>query len=514
MSDDELSDDMQELNDLIAEYRSKEQEEEQNEQQQKETSNENNEGNEPGDDNTMEEISTPMDKVIFGDKTKLIKNLEKAVTKAKKPKTVETQSDEVEETNSDGKRKAPKRKPVWTDADDEEIQLGEIKLETKRTGLLDHLKKDKTYKEYLTSRFTRIVNQPKWASLEEKEKQDSDEDDELLRTVGFLNKPTEAILTSGQINIKRMKDLNRATYAEGNINSIQFHPTSTAAMVAGDRGIVTIYAIDGTQNDKLHNIHIPNFPISCAKLLPCGTKAIFGSTKHHGYIYDLINAKESRYPLRREFGDLSNFTVSPCGRYLVSSGYSGEIHVFEAKTFEIIRTLKQNDVAAGMCFTADSKRLIVSGKSSTISVFSMRQQRMEHKFIDDGCIVGNAMDLSPNQRLLATGSMEGVVNVYDFDKVMLSPSPLPEKTFLNLTTSISCVRFNHSSEMLGFCSGLYKDAVKLAHFPSATVYSNFPGNNPKLEQVRTLEFSPQSAYFALGTTKKCPLFRLKHFKNY
>ncbi|KAM7344035.1 U3 small nucleolar RNA-associated protein 18 homolog wicked [Cochliomyia hominivorax] len=513
MSDDELSDDMQELNDLIAEYRSKEEGEEQQQQEENTTDDKNESTGQNVENDNNEEVSCSMDKVIFGDKTKLLKNLEKAITKSSKQKVTQSDSEEEAETISN-KRNALKRKPVWTDADDEEIQLGEVELPNKRTGPLDHLKKDKSYKEYLTSRFTRIVSQPKWASLDENNKEENDEDEELLRTVGFISKPSESILTSGHVNLKRMKDLNRATYAEGTINSIQFHPSSTAALVAGDSGIASIYAIDGTQNDKLHNIHIPNFPIHCAKLLPCGTKAIFGSVKQYGYIYDLLSAKESRYHLRRDYGNLSNFIISPCGRYMASAGYSGEIHVFEAKTFEIIRTLKQNDEVAAMCFTGDSKRLIVSGKSSNVSIFSMRKQRMEHSFIDDGCIVGRVMDLSPNQRLLATGSREGVVNVYDFDKVMLSQTPQPEKRFLNLTTSISCVRFNHSSEMLAFCSRLCNDAVKLAHFPSATVYANFPGNEPKLEKVRCLEFSPQSAYFALGATKKCPLFRLKHFQNY
>ncbi|XP_023298170.2 U3 small nucleolar RNA-associated protein 18 homolog [Lucilia cuprina] len=522
MSDDELSDDMQELNELIAEYRSKEEEDEKEEQQQVSPEEDNTKTSEQ-DDVDVKNTGVPMDKVIFGDKTKLIKNLEKAVTKVSKHKaTTEKEPDnegsdggEKNDTNEGDKRKAVKRKPVWTDADDEEIQLGEVKKETKRTGPLDHLKMDKSYKEHLTSRFTRIVNQPKWASLDEKEKQDSgDEDDNLLRTVGFLNKPAESVLTPGHLNMKRMKDLNRATYGEGVITSIQFHPTSTAALVTGDRGIATIYAIDGTQNDKLHNIHFPNFPIRCARLLPCGTKAIFGSVTRHAYLYDLMNAKETCFRWSQDFGNLCNFQISPCGRYLVAAGICGEIHIYEAKTFELIRTLKQNDQVASLCFTGDSQRLIVSGKSSNINVFSMRQQRLEHKFIDDGCIVGNAMDLSPNQRLLATGSREGVVNVYDFDKVMLSSSPQPVKTFLNLTTGISCVRFNHSSELLGYCSSYCKDAVKIAHFPSATVFANFPGNMPKLEHVRTLEFSPHSAYFALGSNKKCPLYRIKHFQNY
>ncbi|XP_075167184.1 U3 small nucleolar RNA-associated protein 18 homolog wicked [Haematobia irritans] len=507
MSDDELSDDMQELNDLIAEYREKE----------------DTENNEDIETKVVEKTEgpneVPMDKVIFGDKNTLLRNLKRAVDHKGKTEARDSANSE-DESDDERERKKPKqRKPVWVDADDEDIQLGDVKKETKRSGPLDHLKLDKSYKEHLTARFTRIVNQPKWASLDEKdkEKQSDDEEDgdsELLRTVGFLNKTPEGILAEKHLSAKRMKDVNRATYAEGNINSIQFHPSSTAALVAGDKGIASIYAIDGTQNDKLYNIHIPNFPIKCAKILPCGTKAVFGSFTPYGYLYDLMTAKETRYYLRKESGNLSNFVISPCGRYLVSAGRFGEIHIQEAKTFEIITTLKQNDNVAALCFTNDSQRLIVSGRSANVCVFSMRQQRLEHSFIDDGCINGKAMDISPNQRMLATGSMEGVVNVYDFDKIMQSKTPLPEKTFLNLTTAIGSVKFNHSSELLAFASYQCPNALKMAHFPSGTVYANFPGFMPKLGFIRTLEFSPHSAYLALGNAKECPLFRLKHFKNY
>ncbi|XP_005188397.1 U3 small nucleolar RNA-associated protein 18 homolog [Musca domestica] len=512
MSDDELSDDMQELNELIAEYREKEEAEngdkanEQNEESEQNNANEAVKKQKNVD--TSGPIEVPMDKVLFGDKDKLLKNLKRAV--GQKAKT----GDDEEE--KEGSKK--KRKPVWVDEDDEVIQLGDVKKENKRTGPLDHLKLDKSYKEHLTARFTRIVNQPKWANLDEKDKakrsDDEGDDGDLLRTVGFLSKPAEGILLEKHISAKRMKDVNRATYAEGNINSIQFHPSSTAALVAGDKGIASIYAIDGTQNDKLHNIHIPNFPIKCARLLPCGTKAVFGSNAKYAYLYDLMTAKETRYNLRKDSGNLSNFTISPCGRYMVSAGLCGEIHIQEAKTFEIIASLKQNDKVATICFTNDSLRLVVSGNSANVCVFSMRQQRLEHRFIDDGCIAGKAMDLSPNQRLLATGSMEGVVNVYDFENIMQTQTPLPIKSFLNLRTAISSVRFNHSSEILAFASSRCPNALKLAHFPSGTVYANFPGFMPNLGNVNCMEFSPHSAYLALGNNKECPLFRLKHFKNY
>lgn len=382
-------------------------------------------------------------------------------------------------------------------------------------GPLDHLKKDKSYKEYLTTRFTRIVSQPKWADLDAKGSIENDSDDEILRTVGFINKKRSETLLPDFLPNKRLRDLNRQTYAEGSIQSIQFHPTSTAALVAGTKGIATIYSIDGFKNEKLHNIHFKDYPLLKVRILPCGTKAIFGSIKNYYYKYDLLNARETRLTLPQNVTTLKNFEISPCGKYMAVAGRFGTWHLFDAKSNEVLHTFKQEDDVAAMCFTSNSKQLICSSSGSTVSIYSLRAQRMEHSFFDDGCIKGHAMALAPNQRLLATGSMEGIVNVYDFESVQKSETPLPQKTFYNLTTAISEVKFNHSSELLAMCSAAVPAAVKIAHFPSATVYANFPGFQSDIGRIQTMEFSPGSGYLALGNrSKEVRLFRLKSFKNY
>uniref|UniRef100_A0A1B0C5B0 WD repeat-containing protein 55 homolog n=1 Tax=Glossina palpalis gambiensis TaxID=67801 RepID=A0A1B0C5B0_9MUSC len=488
MSDAELNDQKSELNEMVTEYSHR-----------MGTINE-----EQDEGSCYENKITSAEKVLFGDKHVFIKTLSAAVTRTSALKydgNLELQG---------CVNVSKKRKPAWTDVDDEEIQLGDMRKTAKSTGPLNHLETDKPYKEYLNNKFKHIISQPKWADTSLKNESD-EQGEELLRSVGFLDKSREYSLAANHIKFSRLKDLNRATYGEGPINSIAFHPFSTAAIVAGEEGIASIYAIDGVQNDKLHNIHIPKFPIKSAKILPCGTKAVLGSTARYAYVYDLMTAKEHCYKLRRDRGHLIRFQISSCGRYLASAGLNGEIHMYEAKTMELIRTYKQEDEARDVSFTADSQRLICNSKGYNVCVFSIRQQKLEHRFIDEGCIAGNVMDLSIN--LLATGTMEGIVNVYDFSKAMQSSAPRPEKSFYNLTTAISCVKFNNTGELLAFSSSKARNAVKLADFPRAAVYANFP-NNGKFGKIRTLEFSPKSGYLALGSYKEVPLLRLKHFQDY
>jgi len=47
-----------------------------------------------------------------------------------------------------------------------------------------------------------------------------------------------------------------------------------------------------------------------------------------------------------------------------------------------------------------------------------------NKFVDDGCIAGSA--LAVNSSYLATGSSEGVVNIYNLAKID-KPNPSPDK---------------------------------------------------------------------------------------
>jgi len=64
-------------------------------------------------------------------------------------------------------------------------------------------------------------------------------------------------------------------------------------------------------------------------------------------------------------------------------------------------------------------------------------------------------------------------------------------------------------------SRMVPNAIKLAHFPSATVYANFPDQMENVGCVNTMAFSPNSGFLAIGSRgKKAPLFRLKYFKNY
>jgi len=79
---------------------------------------------------------------------------------------------------------------------------------------------------------------------------------------------------------------------------------------------------------------------------------------------------------------------------------------------------------------------------------------------------------------------------------------------MNLTTAITDLQFNQSSELLVFSSKWKKNSIKLAHIPSYTVYQNFPGVAPGVMKYPFCSgFSHSGEYLASGNDEgKCHLF--------
>ena len=91
---------------------------------------------------------------------------------------------------------------------------------------------------------------------------------------------------------------------------------------------------------------------------------------------------------------------------------------------------------------------------------------------------------------------------------------VPLHSFMNLTTSVDRLAFNHDGRMLSASSSQARHALRLVHVASRTVFSNWPTPRSGLQYVNCWGFSPHSGYMAVGNAQgKVPLFRLKHYKR-
>ena len=83
---------------------------------------------------------------------------------------------------------------------------------------------------------------------------------------------------------------------------------------------------------------------------------------------------------------------------------------------------------------------------------------------------------------------------------------------MNLTTSIDTLTFNSDGQMLAISSRLKRDALKLVHIPSCTVFSNWPSSKTPLHYVWCTSFSPTGGYLAVGNARgRALLYRIRAY---
>lgn len=266
---------------------------------------------------------------------------------------------------------------------------------------------------------------------------------------------------------------------------------------------------------RIHSIKYERYPIYACKLNNEGDELIVGGPERYFHTYNLLSGNKQSSRLPKGVSNMKTFELSGCGKYLAVIGEFGEIHLLHALTKELLTTMKQEYQSTSISFSMDSQKLFSHGDDNEVTVFDLRKQRAEHRFVDDGCVNGTALAISENGKLLATGSRQGYVNIYNYDDVLGKKYPTPEKVISNLTSEITDLKFNPTTEMLAICSADMNNAVKMVHFPSATVFSNFPSQHDQMGKTTTMAFSPAGGYFGTGTIEgAASLYRFRHYSNY
>lgn len=79
------------------------------------------------------------------------------------------------------------------------------------------------------------------------------------------------------------------------------------------------------------------------------------------------------------------------------------------------------------------------GGDGEVYVWDLNTRECVHKFIDEGCLVGSALGVSPNGKLLACGSSTGVVNIYDVDSAKTNVAPTPIKVDYHYNNYLLCL---------------------------------------------------------------------------
>lgn len=138
-----------------------------------------------------------------------------------------------------------------------------------------------------------------------------------------------------------------------------------------------------------------------------------------------------------------------------------------------------------------------------------------HRPIDNGCLSGTSLAVSPNGQFVATGSAQGVVNLYKTKTLLEERNPTPVKVIMNLVTSVTSLRFNHTCEILAVASDKKYNAFRMMHVPSLRVFANFPAQRANIGMPQSIDFSPGSGYLSISNkTGAALLYKLRYYDKY
>nr|XP_031325457.1 U3 small nucleolar RNA-associated protein 18 homolog isoform X1 [Camelus dromedarius] len=420
----------------------------------------------------------------------------------------------------------PQKKPVWLDEEDDDEEMIDMMNNRFRKDMMKNATESKLSKDELQKRLKEEFQHamggvPAWAETNKRktssdDESEEDEDDLLQRTGNFLS--TSATLPKGILKMKNCQHANAERPTTARVSSVQFHPCAQVVMVAGLDNAVSLFQVDGKTNPKIQSIYLEKFPIFKACFSANGEEVLATSTHSKVlYVYDMLAGK--LIPVHQVRGlkekIVRSFEVSPDGSFLLINGVAGYLHLLSMKTKELIGSMKINGRIAASTFSSDSKKVYASSGDGEVYVWDVNSRKCLNRFVDEGSLYGLSIATSRNGQYVACGSNCGVVNIYSQDSCLQETNPKPIKAIMNLVTGVTSLTFNPTTEILAIASEKMKEAVRLVHLPSCTVFSNFPVKKKNISLVHTMDFSPRSGYFALGNEKgKALMYRLHHYSDF
>ena len=267
-----------------------------------------------------------------------------------------------------------------------------------------------------------------WASSKSNERDGENEDEDvsklMMRTGSLLGKNIS--LPAGNLDIKRLPDLNAADPSKAVVQSVEWHPNGELALTAGFDKKLRIFAVNGKKSIKIQSVHFPDLPIHTAKFKGLDNEIILSGRRKFFYVYDITGGNISKINNIRGRDEKSweNFEISPDGQLIALLGNDGYIVLLHGKTKQWIANLKINGSVRAMAFTSDSSKLYATGGDGEVYIWDLRSRRCLHRHVDEGSMSGTSISVSNNGNIYAVGSDSGVVNLYDAHQSMSSMNPV------------------------------------------------------------------------------------------
>ncbi|KAI1466779.1 Indigoidine synthase A like protein-domain-containing protein [Daldinia caldariorum] len=454
-----------------------------------------------------------------------------------------------------------KDRPAWEDSDDERltVSLADVsQLRKLRISEAEDVINGTEYTRRLRQQYLRLNPLPAWAreaeerptkrrrrssaaasdsSISDDEANEGDDEasalplDKFLRDASALkDKTSQRIkrLRPEVIDIQRSRDIPDTHKDE--VTSLAFHPKYPVLLSSSTSSVLFLHHIaptaHPTPNPLLTSVQVKQVPVRRAEFLyPAGDKIFFAGRRRYIHSWDLptgtIQKTNKVQGHRLEQRTWERFKLSPCGQYLALIASTrkggGIINILNANTMQWIAAarLDSRGGIADFSWWSNGHGLTILGRGGQVGEWSMATRRFLAIWNDEGSNGGTVMAMGGRDgpitlggdRWIAIGSNSGVMNIYDRQALILPSSdeelevkerPEPTRRFMQLTTPVTVLTFSPDGQLLAFGSKHKKDALRLAHLPSCTVYRNWPTEQTPLGRISDVAFGRQSDLLAVG----------------
>jgi U3 small nucleolar RNA-associated protein 18 len=322
---------------------------------------------------------------------------------------------------------------------------------------------------------------------------------------------------------------------QSSVDCLTFHPHHPILLSSGPSSTASLHHISPstlTPNPILTTLHIRHTPFHTAVVHPSGAQIFLSGRRRYLHVWNLASGTVTKLRCppthAQDQKTMECFKISPSGTHIGLVGSSrkggGVINILDASTLQWTAQVRVDSRGgiADFAWWSSSTGLTVAGKSGEVSEYDLETRRIVSRWTDDGAVGTTVLAMGGKSgrthlggdRWIAIGSSSGIANIYDRrswatdsnsdsnstadSNAGVPPRPKPTRAFDQLVTPISSLAFSRDGQILALASRWKKDALRLVHLPSCTVYRNWPTSNTPLGRVTSVAFSPGSDMLAAG----------------
>ncbi|KAK7744963.1 U3 snoRNP protein [Cytospora paraplurivora] len=345
------------------------------------------------------------------------------------------------------------------------------------------------------------------------------------------------------IDIQRTRDISDTH--KGPVDSLSFHPTHPVLLSSSTSSILYLHHINPTAhptpNPQLTSVQVKSVPVRRSAFLhPSGDEIVFAGRRRFFHSWNLSTGLVKKVTKiqghQQEQKTMERFRLSPDGKHMALIATSrkggGMLNIISMSSMQWVAQarLDSRGGIADFVWWRDGQGITILGRDGQVAEWSLVTRRTVGIWRDEGSIGGTVMALGGRDgpqaiggdRWVALGSNSGVLNIYDRtqliskvegDAVEIKPQPEPTRRFEQLTTPITVTTFSPDGQLLAFGSQHKKDALKLVHLPSCTVYRNWPTEQTPMGRVTAVTFGKTADADVLAVGNDVGKIRLWEIRN-